>query len=251
MNQWSNYLDKLDKSIPTPLYYQLLIILKDKIENGVWKPGDIIPTEQELMEQYSISRSTTRQAILALVNDGYLHREKSKGTIVSSPTGRMRFVGSLMSFSEEMDSKKIPHYSQIISQQILPASNPIAEKFSIKPGSSMYYLKRVRFLNDRPFLLDEHFIPYYLCNGIEEKYKNNTSLYQLLKVEYNFNLHHGQIEFEPIVPGSKEVIDLLKVNPTTSLLYVSRMVYSEQDVPLDYFSAIIHGKFSIDVISTT
>jgi GntR family transcriptional regulator len=244
-------LDKLDKSIPTPLYYQLLIILKEKIESGVWKPGDIIPTEQELMEQYDISRSTTRQAILALVNDGYLHREKSKGTIVSSPTGRMRFVGSLMSFSEEMDSKKIPHYSQIIGQEVLPASEAIAEKFDIKPGSSVYHLKRIRFVNDRPFLLDEHFIPYYLCQGIEEKYKNNTSLYKLLKLEYNFNLHHGQIEFEPVVPTSKEVIDLLKVNPTTSLLYVARMVYSDQDVPLDYFTAIIHGKFSIDVISTT
>jgi len=243
-------LDRLDKSIPTPLYYQLLIILKEKIEGGVWKPGDIIPTEQDLMEQYDISRSTTRQAILALVNDGYLHREKSKGTIVSSPTGRMRFVGSLMSFSEEMDSKKIPHYSQILTQQVLPATDSIAEKFSVKPGSSMYYLKRVRFINDRPFLLDEHFIPYYLCNGIEQKYKDNTSLYNLLKVEYQFNLHHGQIEFEPIVPTSKEVIDLLKVNPATSLLFVSRMVYSDQDVPLDYFTAIIHGKFSIDVMST-
>jgi GntR family transcriptional regulator len=243
-------LDRLDKSIPTPLYYQLLIILKEKIEGGVWKPGDIIPTEQDLMEQYDISRSTTRQAILALVNDGYLHREKSKGTIVSSPTGRMRFVGSLMSFSEEMDSKKIPHYSQILTQQVLPATDSIAEKFSVKPGSSMYYLKRARFINDRPFLLDEHFIPYYLCNGIEEKYKDNTSLYKLLKVEYQFNLHHGQIEFEPIVPTSKEVIDLLKVNPTTSLLFVSRMVYSDQDIPLDYFTAIIHGKFSIDVMST-
>ncbi len=62
----------------------------------------------------------------------------------------------------------------------------------------MYYLKRVRFLNDRPFLLDEHFIPYYLCNGLKKSIKNNTSLYQLLKVEYNFNLHHGQIVFEPI-----------------------------------------------------
>jgi GntR family transcriptional regulator len=250
MNKWSSKLDKLDKSIPTPLYYQLLIILKEKIETGFWKPGDIIPTEQELMEQYDISRSTTRQAILALVNDGYLHREKSKGTIVSSPTGRMRFVGSLMSFSEEMDSKKIPHYSQIISQQIVPATDVIAEKFNVEIGSSMYFLKRVRFINDRPFLLDEHFIPYYLCKGIEEKYKNNTSLYKLLKLDYNFNLHHGQIEFEPIVSKSKEVIDLLKVNPTTSLLYVSRMVYSDQDTPLDYFTAIIHGKFSIDVIST-
>jgi len=243
-------LDRLDKSIPTPLYYQLLIILKEKIESGVWKPGDIIPTEQELMEQYDISRSTTRQAILALVNDGYLHREKSKGTIVSSPTGRMRFVGSLMSFSEEMESKKIPHHSQIINQEVIPASETIAEKFQIKTGSPVYHLKRVRYVNDRPFLLDEHYIPYYLCNGIEEKYKNNTSLYHLLKVEFNFNLHHGQIEFEPVVPTSKEVIDVLKVNPATSLLYVARMVYSDKDIPLDYFTAIIHGKFSIDVIST-
>jgi len=243
-------MDKLDKTIPTPLYYQLLIILKEKIENGFWKPGDTIPTEQELMEQYGISRSTTRQAILALVNDGYLHREKSKGTIVSSPTGRMRFVGSLMSFSEEMDNKKIPHYSHILDQQVVPANEVVAEKFKIALGSPVYFLKRVRYLNDRPFLLDEHFIPCNLCPGIEEKYKDNTSLYQLLKVDYHFNLHHGQIEFEPIVPASKEVIDLLKVHPTTSLLFVSRMVYSDQDIPLDYFTAIIHGKFTIDVIST-
>lgn len=244
-------MDKLDKTIPTPLYYQLLIILKEKIENGVWKPGDTIPTEQELMEQYGISRSTTRQAILALVNDGYLHREKSKGTIISSPTGRMRFVGSLMSFSEEMDSKKIPHYSQILTQQVIPADDVVADKFKIASGSPIYYLKRVRYLNDRPFLLDEHFIPYNLCYGIEEKYKNNTSLYHLLKVDYHFNLHHGQIEFEPVVPSTKEVIDLLKVPATTSLLFVSRMVYSDQDIPLDYFTAIIHGKFAIDVMSTT
>lgn len=243
-------MDKLDKSIPTPLYYQLLIILKGQIESGVWKTGDIIPTEQELMEQYDISRSTTRQAILALVNDGYLHREKSKGTIVSSPTGRMRFVGSLMSFSEEMNSKKIPHYSHIITQQVVPATDAIAERFSVEPGTRMYYLKRVRVVNDRPFLIDEHFIPYRLCEGIETLYKDNTSLYNLLKVDYRFNLHHGQIEFEPVVPTSKEVIDLLKVSPTTSLLYASRMVYSEADVPLDYFTAIIHGKFSIDVMTT-
>jgi GntR family transcriptional regulator len=242
--------DKLDKSIPTPLYYQLLIILKEKIEKGVWKPGDTIPTEQELMEQYGISRSTIRQAILSLVNDGYLHREKSKGTIVSSPNGRMRFVGSLISFSDEMDSKKIPHYSHILNQQIIPADEQVAGKFNIKTGSPVYYLKRVRYINERPFLIDEHFIPHALCPNIEEKYKDNTSLYHLLRVDYQFNLHHGQIEFEPIVPTSKEVIDLLKVSQTTSLLYVSRMVYSEQDVPLDYFTAIIHGKFSIDVIST-
>jgi GntR family transcriptional regulator len=241
--------DTIDKSIPIPLYYQLLVIIKKNIESGVWKPGQNIPTELELMEMYGISRSTIRQAILALVNDGYLRRDKSKGTIVTSPTGRMRFVGSLISFSEEMNSKGISHYSHILDQRVLSVDENVAQKLRLEIGTPIYYLKRVRHINDEPFLIDEHYIPYSLCRGIEEKYKDNTSLYQLLKVEYQFNLHHGQIEFQPITPPSKEAIDLLKVYSTTSLLYVERIVYSDKDVALDYFTAMIHGKFTIDVIN--
>lgn len=244
-------MDNIDKNIPTPLYYQLLVIIKDKIEKGVWKPGQTIPTEKDLMEQYGISRSTTRQALLALVNEGYLKREKSKGTFVTNPTGRMRFVGSLMSFSDEMDRKGISHHSQILDQRVIPAEDSVAEKLQIKTGDLIYYLKRVRYVNDQPFLVDEHYIPYYLCLGIENEYQNNTSLYHLLRTKYHFNLHHGQIEFEPVAPTSKEVIDLLKVYPTTSLLYVSRIVYSEQEVVLDYFTATILGKFTIDVVTSS
>ncbi|HSV85887.1 MAG TPA: GntR family transcriptional regulator, partial [Levilinea sp.] len=208
-----------------------------------------IPTELELMDMFGISRSTIRQAILALVNDGYLRRDKSKGTIVTSPTGRMRFVGSLISFSEEMNSKGIRHYSRILDQRVLSAKENVSRKLRLETGTPVYYLNRVRYINDEPFLIDEHFIPYSLCPGIEQKYMENTSLYQLLKVEYRFNLHHGQIEFEPISPPTKEAIDLLKVYSTTSLLYVERIVYSEKDIALDYFTAMIHGKFAIDVIN--
>lgn len=243
-------MDIIDKRIPTPLYYQLLVIIKKNIESGVWKPGQNIPTELELMETYGISRSTIRQAILVLVNDGYLRRDKSKGTIVTSPTGRMRFVGSLISFSEEMNNKRVPHYSHILEQKVLPADKNVAQKLRLETGTSVYYLKRVRHVNNEPFLIDEHYIPYSLCPGIEEKYKENTSLYQLLKVEYQFNLYYGQIEFQPITPPSKEAVDLLKVYPTTSLLYVERIVYSDKDVALDYFTATIHGKFTIDVKNT-
>jgi GntR family transcriptional regulator len=241
--------DNIDKSIPVPLYYQLLIILKENIEKGVWKPGQTIPTELEMMAHYGISRSTTRQAVLALVNDGYLRREKSKGTIVTNPKGRVRFIGSLISFSEEMDMKGIAHYSRILDQKVIPADYNTSEKLKLEIETPVYYLKRLRHVDEKPFLIDEHFIPYSLCPGIENKYENNTSLYQLLKTAYKFDLHKGQIEFEPIAPPSKEVIDLLLVQPTTSLLYTERIVYSEQDVALDYFTATIHGKFTIDVIN--
>ncbi len=239
----------LDKQNPIPLYYQLLQIIKEGIESGQWKPGETIPTENEMMEKYDISRSTVRQAVLALVNEGYLKREKSKGTIVTSQTGRTRFIGGLISFTEEMNQKNIPHTSRILDQKVIPAEAEIAARLRIKPGEMVYYLKRIRFVNEQPFLVDEHFIPYSLCPGIETKYRENTSLYQLLQNQYRLNLHHGQIEFEAINAPSKEIVKLLQVYAKTNLLQAERIVFSDKEIPLDYFKAITCGKFSVDVLS--
>jgi GntR family transcriptional regulator len=242
--------DSLDKNNPTPLYYQLYQLLKERVETGVWKPGDVIPTEHEIVAQYGISRPTVRQAVLALVNDGYLRREKSKGTIVTSRANRIHFVGSLMSFSEEMASRGIPHVTHVLEQKVISADDDIAKKLNLRQNDQVYYLKRIRYVSDNPFLFDEHFIPYSLCPGIEKKYVDNTSLYHLLQSEYGFNLHHGQIQFEPINPPSKEIIDLLQIYPNTNLIFAERIVYSDKEMPLDYFKSIIHGKFSIDVVKT-
>lgn len=242
--------DRIDKTNPTPLYYQLEEILREKIECGVWNTGDTIPTENEMMEQYGISRSTVRQAILALVNDGYLKREKSKGTIVTDNFGRKHVIGSLMSFTSEMNMKGIPHYSVLLSQKVVEADKLLSTKMSIPEGSQVYYLRRIRYVNDRPFLVDEHYIPYDLVPGIENKYKENTSLYSLLQDEYQFNLHHGQIVFEPTHPSGDEC-DMLKITPTTSLILAERVVYSESNIVLDYFKAYIHGRFSIDMVSSS
>lgn len=243
-------MDTIDKSIPTPLYYQLLQILEEKIKNGTWKPGDTIPTELEIMQQYGISRATVRQAILTLVNMGYLRREKSKGTLVISPIGNRRFVGSLISFTKEMEQKGIVHTSKILEQCVFQADAIIAEKLQLNIGAKVYFLKRVRYVSDQPFLIDWHYIPYLFCPGIENRYKENTSLYHLLQSEYNFDLHHGQIQFEAIPPLSEEVMNLLEVTAKTSLIMAERTVYSRNEVPLDYFKAIIHGKFSIDIVAS-
>ena len=243
--------DRIDRTNPTPLYYQLEEILREKIESNVWKLGETIPTENQLMVMYGISRSTIRQAILILVNDGYLKREGSKGTIVISSSGRDHVIGSLMSFTYEMNRKGIPHFSKLIYQNVIQADKLLAAKLGLRENSEVYFLKRGRYVNDLPFLFDEHYIPYYLVPGIEQKYRENTSLYSLLQTEYRFNLCHGQIILEPVTLPLGEVSEFLKVNSVTSLILAERIVYSETNVVLDYFRAYIHGKFSIDMVNQT
>jgi len=74
---------KIDKSIPIPIYYQLKECIKEKIRRGEFKPGDRIPTEQELCRMFGISRTPVRQALTELVYEGVLYRRPGRGTFVS------------------------------------------------------------------------------------------------------------------------------------------------------------------------
>lgn len=72
----------LNKRLNVPLYVQLKELILGDIQNGTLNAGDMIPTEHELMEMYSISRNVVRQAIGELVEGGYLVRKKAKGTLI-------------------------------------------------------------------------------------------------------------------------------------------------------------------------
>ncbi len=89
----------IDRNSPVPQYFQLQTWLIGQIEQGVYKPHDKIPTEEELSRETGMARATIRQAIQNLVNMGYLNRKRRLGTFVLSQTaagGRSRIVGVLV-----------------------------------------------------------------------------------------------------------------------------------------------------------
>jgi len=74
---------EIDPGSPIPIYYQLKLAIKQQIEGGELKPGERIPTEQELCERYGISRTPVRQALNELVYEGLLSRRRGLGTFVA------------------------------------------------------------------------------------------------------------------------------------------------------------------------
>ncbi|RME33648.1 MAG: extracellular solute-binding protein [Thermoflexia bacterium] len=79
---------RIERGSPVPLYHQLKTLIREQIESGLWKPGDRIPTEDELCRLYGISRSPVRQALKELVYEGVLVRRPGAGTFVSDPFSR-------------------------------------------------------------------------------------------------------------------------------------------------------------------
>ncbi|TKJ44633.1 hypothetical protein CEE35_07290 [Candidatus Aerophobetes bacterium Ae_b3b] len=82
----------IDKISPVPYYYQLEQLLRERVENGEWKPGDILPSEAELCSTFRVSRTVVRQALNKLCQDGIVYKEKGRGTFVAKPKLQEKFI---------------------------------------------------------------------------------------------------------------------------------------------------------------
>ena len=78
--------DMVEANSVIPLYKQIVRALSDSIANGTYRPGDKLPTEAELIEQFGVSRITVRSAIKEMEDAGLVERARGKGTFVSPDT---------------------------------------------------------------------------------------------------------------------------------------------------------------------
>lgn len=171
----------LDKSVPIPLYFQLKELIIEAIRSGAYKHGSVIPTEKEFSEMYQISRTTVRQAITELVQEGWLYRIKSKGTFVSTPKINQDFIQRLETFQEQMARSGMTPGTEVLEVKIAYAPEHVAEALEIQPGDKVIYLYRRRFANEEPILLAETWLPYEPCKYVLEHDFVKESLYDILK----------------------------------------------------------------------
>ena len=115
---------KLKEHSPIPLYFQLQEILRQKIMDGEYPEGVIIPSESELQKTYSVSRITVRNAIEGLVFEDLLIRKQGVGTIVA-PRRVVEDFSSLKSFTEKMSSQGVSFHTKVIAVRWIGAPERI------------------------------------------------------------------------------------------------------------------------------
>ena len=83
----------------TPLYEQVVKMVKDQIVSGVYTKGDLLPSEKEMIDNFGVSRITVRKALSILSDMGYIRTEKGRGSEVILDVEDLLSRGK---FSEEM-----------------------------------------------------------------------------------------------------------------------------------------------------
>jgi GntR family transcriptional regulator len=171
----------IDFNSSAPYYSQLKIILANQIESGVLRAGDELPSHSDLCEQYNVSRTVVRQALKELEYEGKIVQRKGKLASVATPKISGRLLERLSGTYQDLAEKGIYTITQTLIQQVITASEEIADRLEIDPGDQVIEIQRLRFVGDDTFVLVTSYLPYVLCPEILNEDLTNKSLLATLK----------------------------------------------------------------------
>lgn len=239
----------IDKSIPVPLYYQFKKVLKERIQDGTFKVGDQIPTENEFCEALDISRPTIRQALKELINEGLLTRRKPLGTFVSQPKIDSYFFEQLASFTDEMKMLGLTPSTKLLSIQKEEASIEIQQALQLK-DDTVLHLSRLRFANGEPMVIVDTYLPYSMFLNLEQEDFEQNSLYALLESKYHCIIQSVHRTIEATL-ATDEMAKLLNIPKHSAICTTTTTSYNQNDVPIEYSIAQYRGdrnKFSLKLV---
>jgi GntR family transcriptional regulator len=233
-------LKRVDKSHSISLYYQLKLIIREKIESKEWKPSDKIPSEATLCDYNKISPMTVRQAINALCEEGFLHKVRGKGTFVAKRKLE-RDLSELSSLTEMLKDEGYRVNRKVLDLCKIPATKNIADKIGIKKGDDVLRIERLMLLEKEPFYYEIGYLAFGLCPDLSREHFSQHSIYTIIENICGLNIDYAHLNME-INSCKAEHSAFLKVKEGTPVLYLDQIIYLVGDRPVHFVEAVTKGE---------
>ncbi len=220
-----------------PIYEQLANFIRFQIRTNIFKSGEKMLPENDLCDVLNISRTTVRQAMEILVEEGLIIRYRRKGSFVADSKMK-RPINNLYNFTENMKEINAIPSSIVLEQRVITATNKLSNILQLPPSSKeVFYLERIRCANDKPILIEKTSIPYYLCPDIEKVDFAHTSLYSILNDNYSLNLYHATEVIAAILIREEEA-KLLRCHKKDAGYKITRISHLNVGTVCEYTTSV-------------
>jgi GntR family transcriptional regulator len=230
----------LDKSNPTPVYYQLKEQLALLMRNESLPIGVQLPPEIALSEELGISRGTVRQAINILVAEGRLERARGKGTFVTRPTNKSQLHQSVSSLELDIQDGDKELHTEVLSRRLIPAKGRLTEKLNIATDDEVLYIERIAYKEGEPFMLIFSYLPYQLCPKLLDIDLANKSIYKSLAEEHGLQISRSLRSLEAATADEYEATKL-QIAEGAAIHFLHNLSYLEDGRPIEYARMRIRG----------
>ncbi len=219
----------------TPLYIQVGRILRGMIESGELKPGQKLPSENELVQQYGISRITATAALDELVSARLAYRQRGRGTFVAAP--HISNFSFFSSFTEDMLERGFKPSSRLVSLQLEKPDAKTLEKLKMNQTQEYYCLTRVRLANNEPVVLQRAYLSAEMYPDLASHNFETSYLYEVMRSVYGFKPTWGEAIVEAGAATAEEA-GLLDVRVGTPVLIIWHLTLDERFVPLEFVRSV-------------
>lgn len=219
----------IDRQNPIPLHEQCKQLLLVQIQDGDLGPGDAIPPERELGERYGLSRTTVRQAVTELVQQGFLQKVQGSGTFVTKPAIPLD-LHRFTSFSEDMRARGREPSSKVLSICITNVEQKILA--IINTDNPVQKVERLRLADGKPMGIHTAYLPRQF--QIDTKVLEQVgSLYTVLTRDYHLNLVAADETLEATAASERDA-QLLEIPKGSPVLRIERVSFDNRSEPKEY-----------------
>ncbi len=222
---------KIDDS-PLPLYQKLKNLIITRIHNGDWQPGQKIPSETNMMEQYRIARMTANRALRELTTEGYLIRVQGVGTFVANQKPEADIL-RIRSIADEINEQGGIYSNRL---ELLAEEKPLellTKEMKLSPEKKIFHSIIVHMDRGIPIQIEDRYVnPTIAPDYLQQDFSQITPTEYLLDIVVPTDVEHL---LEAILP-TKQMKRLLKIGPYEPCLSLHRRTWSGRPV-------ITHAKF--------
>jgi GntR family transcriptional regulator len=229
----------LDKKSFVPMYYQIQSQLLQMIQTGKLRPGDALPSEDELRRACGVSRMTARHALQALESQGLALRHKGQGSFVSQPRVE-KDIMHLSGFTAEMRALGLKPSSRVLNAETVLTTAEVASRLQIPIGSPGFYLRRLRCADGLPVAIEEVWLAREQFPGIDKLDFASISLYQTLRERYGIRVSRAD-EIIEARSANRQQAELLELPRNASLLAITRTLWSIDGKPVETAQSVYRG----------
>jgi GntR family transcriptional regulator len=225
----------LDPTSYTPLYIQISQILRQSIENGQFKEGGKLPSENELVQRFGISRITATAALDELVKARLAYRERGRGTFVAQPF--LSNFSFFSSFTEDMRERGFEPSSHLVSLRLAKPDLEMLEKLRMSENSEYYCLKRVRLANAEPVVYQSAYLPKEMYFNLENADFEKQYLYEVMRKTYGYKPTWGEaiVEAGAATPEEAGRLDIKNGSP---VLIIWHLTLDDRFIVLEYVRSV-------------
>jgi GntR family transcriptional regulator len=222
-----------------PLYAQLKEALIAAIQRGELAPGDQLPSQSKLREQYRMSHMTVRRAINELISEGVIYSIPGKGSYVAERK-LPSMSGALVGFYEHMRRiNKVPS-NRLLEAKIVSASTILASRLGIESGLPLVYIRRLRLVDGIPMSIAMSYLPHFLCPGLLTHDLVNGSLFAILRDVYGLSMAASRSTIGAAL-ANEEQAQLLEIARPAALITEEQVTYLGSGQAIEFSRSVIRG----------